>query len=123
MMFSEQCSKFRKEANVTQEGLAEKCDVSRQAVAKWESGESFPDIYKVSKIAKIFDVSLEALIWGECQQVTEKEIAKKKYVLFTENMESLRTCLLTDGHMSNKELVTKLRAEIKRSRLFFSKRL
>lgn len=82
-----------------------------------------PDIYKVSKIAKIFDVSLEALIWGECQQVTEKEIAKKIYVLFTENMESLRTCLLTDGHISNKELVTKLRAEIKRSRLLFSKRL
>lgn len=40
MIFSEQLSKFRKEANLTQEGLAEKCDVSRQAVAKWESGVS-----------------------------------------------------------------------------------
>ena len=39
-LFSEQLSKFRKEANLTQEGLAEKCDVSRQAVAKWETGVS-----------------------------------------------------------------------------------
>ena len=56
MVFSEQLSKLRKEANLTQEDLAEKCDVSRQAVAKWESGESLPDIYKISQIAKIFEV-------------------------------------------------------------------
>lgn len=40
MIFSEQLSKLRKEANLTQEDLAEKCQVSRQAIAKWESGES-----------------------------------------------------------------------------------
>ena len=40
MVFSEQLSKLRKEANMTQEDLAEKCDISRQAVAKWESGVS-----------------------------------------------------------------------------------
>ena len=62
MVFSEQLSKLRKEANMTQEDLAEKCDVSRQAVAKWESGESLPDIYKISQIAKLFEVSLEELI-------------------------------------------------------------
>ena len=38
MIFSEQLSKLRKEANLTQEDLAEKCQVSRQAIAKWESG-------------------------------------------------------------------------------------
>lgn len=40
MIFSEQLSKYRKEAKMTQEELAEKCDVTRQAVAKWESGGS-----------------------------------------------------------------------------------
>ena len=50
MVFSEQLSKLRKEANLTQEDLAEKCDVSRQAVAKWEGGESLPDVYKISQI-------------------------------------------------------------------------
>ncbi len=123
MVFSEQLSKLRKEANFTQEDLAEKCEVSRQAVAKWERGESLPDIYKISQIARLFEVSLDELIWGENQQESQKEMAKKIYVLFAENMESLRTCLLTDGHMSNKELATKLRTEIKRSRLVFSKKV
>lgn len=40
MTFSEQVSKYRRAAKMTQEELAEKCDVTRQAVAKWESGVS-----------------------------------------------------------------------------------
>ena len=43
MTFSEQVSKYRRAAKMTQEELAEECDVTRQAVAKWESGESIPD--------------------------------------------------------------------------------
>lgn len=123
MVFSEQLSKLRKEANMIQEDLAEKCDVSRQAVAKWESGESLPDIYKISQIAKLFEVSLEELIWGECQQETQKNMAKKIYVLFAKNMEDLRTCLNCGRLQSDKELATQLRAEIKKSRLVFSKKI
>ena len=123
MVFSEQLSKLRKEANLTQEDLAEKCDVSRQAVAKWESGESLPDIYKISQIAKLFEVSLEELIWGECQQNTQKDIAKKIYVLFARNMEDLRTCLICGKLQSDKELATQLRTEIKKSRLVFPKKI
>lgn len=123
MVFSEQLSKLRKEANMTQEDLAEKCDVSRQAVAKWESGESLPDIYKISQIAKLFEVSLEELIWGECQQETQKDMAKKIYVLFAKNMEDLRTCLNCGRLQSDKELATQLRTEIKKSRLVFSKKI
>lgn len=123
MVFSEQLSKLRKEANLTQEDLAERCEVSRQAVTKWESGESLPDIYKISQIAKLFEVSLEELVWGECQQETQKEVAKRIYVLFSKNMESLRTCLLANRHMSDEELATQLRTEIKKSRLMFSKKV
>ena len=50
MIFSEQLSTLRRKADMTQEALAEKCDVSRQAVAKWESGESIPDIVKKSEM-------------------------------------------------------------------------
>lgn len=123
MIFSEQLVKLRKEANLTQEALAEKCEVSRQAVAKWESGESLPDIYKISQIAKLFEVSLEELVWGECQQESQKEVAKKIYVLFSKNMESLRACLLADKSMSDTGLATQLRTEIKKSRLVFSKKV
>lgn len=122
MIFSEQLSKLRKEVKWTQENLAEKCDVSRQAVAKWESGESLPDVYKIAQIAKMFDVSIEELVLGECRQETQKDMAQKIYVLFSKNMEDLRTCLLTDGHMSNKELATQLRTEIKKSRFVFSRK-
>lgn len=123
MVFSEQLGKLRKEANLTQEDLAERCDVSRQAVAKWESGESIPDIYKLSQIAKMFEVSLEELVWGECQKETQKEMAKKIYVLFAKNFESLRTCIICGNVRSDSELATQLRTEIKKSRLVFSKKV
>lgn len=123
MVFSEQLSKLRKENNLTQEDLAEKCDVSRQAVAKWESGESLPDVYKISQIAKKFEVSLEELIWGECKQETQKEIAKKIYILFAKNMEDLRTCLIGGRLCSDNALATQVRAEMRKSRLVFSKKV
>lgn len=44
MIFSEKLQLIRKNKGVTQEQLAEKLDVSRQAVAKWESGQVYPDI-------------------------------------------------------------------------------
>lgn len=63
------------------------------------------------------------LIWGECQQETQKDMAKKIYVLFAKNMEDLRTCLNCGRLQSDKELATQLRAEIKKSRLVFSKKI
>lgn len=123
MLFSEQISTLRKQANMTQENLAEKCDVSRQAVAKWESGESIPDVYKMSQIANIFDVSLETLVWGDDKSDTEESIAKSIYLLFVDNMESLRTNMLADKYSSSTELATKLRAEIKKARVVFPRKI
>lgn len=73
MGFSEELAKNRKRANLTQEELAEKCGVSRQAVAKWEKGESLPDIYMVAKLAKLFSCSIEDLIWSKGVAVTENK--------------------------------------------------
>ncbi len=63
MGFPEELMKNRKRADLTQEELAEKCSVSRQAVAKWEKGEALPDIYTVARLAKLFGCSIEDLIW------------------------------------------------------------
>ncbi|MBQ4243920.1 MAG: helix-turn-helix domain-containing protein [Clostridia bacterium] len=60
-MFGENLLNLRKINNMTQEELAEKLDVSRQAVAKWESGETVPDLEKCKIIAEIFGVSLDDL--------------------------------------------------------------
>ena len=61
-MISANIMRMRKLSGFTQEDLAEKVGVSRQAVAKWESGESQPDIGSCAALAKLFNVSIDDLI-------------------------------------------------------------
>lgn len=77
MIFSEQLSKLRKEANLTQEDLAEKCQVSRQAIAKWESGESVPTIEKFIILAGLFEMTLDELVGIT---VVDKYAKAKQYI-------------------------------------------
>lgn len=53
---------LRKNAKLTQEDVAEKLNVSRQTVAKWESGESLPDIDSCILLSKLYRVSLDDLV-------------------------------------------------------------
>ncbi len=62
MEFNEKLQKIRKEHNITQESLADKLNVSRQAVSKWESGGAYPDTEKLIQISKLFNISLDELI-------------------------------------------------------------
>ncbi|ASW48794.1 helix-turn-helix domain-containing protein [Streptococcus suis] len=57
--------------NLSQDDLAEKLYISRQAVSKWENGEATPDIDKLVQLAEIFGVSLDYLVLGK---EPEKEI-------------------------------------------------
>lgn len=60
-MIGENIQRFRKEAHLSQEELAEKVGVARQTVAKWENGTTIPDIYACMAMADAFDISLDAL--------------------------------------------------------------
>ena len=60
-MFKDNLIQLRKLHNMTQEDVAEKVGVSRQAVAKWESGETAPDLEKARLLAGAFGVSLDDL--------------------------------------------------------------
>ncbi len=60
-MFKDNLVQLRKMRSLTQEDIAEKVGVSRQAVAKWESGETIPDLEKCRILAKVFGVSLDDL--------------------------------------------------------------
>jgi len=62
MKLEENLQKFRKSKGLSQEELAEKCDISRQAIAKWESGESVPTIDKLIFLADFYKVSLDELV-------------------------------------------------------------
>lgn len=54
--------RYRTQNGLTQEELAEKLGVSRQAVAKWERGESAPDIGSCMKLAEIYGVTVDILV-------------------------------------------------------------
>ena len=62
MKLSENIQKFRKKKGFSQEKLAEKCPVSRQAIAKWENGESVPTIDKLIFLADLYELSLDELV-------------------------------------------------------------
>ncbi|MDP4143407.1 MAG: DUF5680 domain-containing protein [Bacillota bacterium] len=62
MIFQEKLQSLRKEKGLSQEGLAECIGVSRQAVAKWESGQSYPDIDNLISLSSLFRVSIDKLL-------------------------------------------------------------
>lgn len=76
MKFNENLKYLRKREGMTQEDLAEKLNVSRQSVTKWESGQALPDIEKVKEIAYMFSVSVDALI-GDIESKSTNKIKKK----------------------------------------------
>lgn len=61
-MLSEKLKQLRKQAKLSQEQLAGKLNVSRQAVTKWETGSGFPDIGNLSALAALFRISLDELL-------------------------------------------------------------
>ncbi|MCI8346798.1 MAG: helix-turn-helix domain-containing protein [Bacilli bacterium] len=62
MKFCDKLAKQRKNNNLSQEQLADKLGVSRQAVSKWESGSSYPDMEKIIQISNILNCTLEDLL-------------------------------------------------------------
>ena len=67
-MFNENLVRLRKINQMTQEDIAEAVGVSRQAVAKWESGETIPDLEKCKLLAELFGVSLDDLANYESEE-------------------------------------------------------
>lgn len=64
---------LRKKAGLSQEEFAENLNVSRQAVSKWERGETLPDTDNLITIAKLFNVSLDELIDNEIKSEKERK--------------------------------------------------
>ena len=62
MDISEKITYLRKKSGWSQELLATKLEVSRQAVYKWEAGISLPEIDKLKRLSKLFDISFNELL-------------------------------------------------------------
>ena len=80
--FSENFCRLRRDRGVTQEVVAEFTGVTKGSVSKWETGQSFPDITLLPKIAAFFDVTIDALL-GYDPQLTKEEI-QEQYFKFAE---------------------------------------
>ncbi len=65
MSFAENLRQLRKERGLSQEELAERMAVSRQAVSKWELGEGYPEVEKLLLLASQFNISLDSLMSAE----------------------------------------------------------
>lgn len=81
-MFHDNLIQLRKLKQLTQEDVAEAVGVSRQAIAKWESGETMPDLGKCKVLAELFDVSLDDLANYEPEQNMQLGIPPKGKHLF-----------------------------------------
>lgn len=65
MELGKQIKKYRTEANLSQEGLADKIFVSRQTISNWENDKNYPDIKSLVLMSEVFQVSLDHLIKGD----------------------------------------------------------
>ncbi|MFC3927998.1 helix-turn-helix domain-containing protein [Streptococcus caprae] len=62
--FAEQLKDFRHQKGLSQDDLANQLHLSRQAISRWENGETAPDLDTLVKIASIFEVTLDELVTG-----------------------------------------------------------
>ncbi len=78
MKFEQKLINLRKQKSMSQEELAEKLNVTRQTISKWELGQSKPDMDKLLEISKLFDISVEELTSETVSIGKEKVISKPK---------------------------------------------
>lgn len=104
MTFAEQLKNLRKQNGISQEKLAEKLNVSRQAITKWETGAGIPDIENLKAIAAFFGTSIDTLLSSETavvasptdypyDSITEYDIAElKRYDIKLGSLNTVEMC-------------------------------
>ena len=92
MKFGENLYTLRKASKMSQEDLAEKVDVSRQSVSKWENGEAYPEMDNILKLCKIFHCKINDLIHEDLQDIDslDQEIKMKVVKLKKEKQRKLK---------------------------------
>ena len=106
MEFNNKLYELRKQKGFSQEELANRLNVSRQTVSKWEVGESSPDMEKLVAISELFDISLDELVLDKVvkKEETSEQIVKselysdiKEHVLTEDNKKKAKKGLKIVG--------------------------
>ena len=79
-MIGKNLQKLRKAKNLTQEALAEQVGVARQTIAKWETGESAPDLEMAGMLASVLDVALDDLVNAPAEELDGRPGMKGKHM-------------------------------------------
>ncbi|MBQ7953704.1 MAG: helix-turn-helix transcriptional regulator [Clostridia bacterium] len=79
MDFNNRLYQLRKQKGLSQEELANRLNVSRQTVSKWEVGDSTPDMEKLIAMSDLFDVSLDMLVKGKEEDPKPPPTAKSEF--------------------------------------------
>lgn len=95
--------KMRKAAKLTQEQVAEKLNVSRQSVAKWESGETLPDIESCILLSKLYGVTVDELV-KYAKEEEESAAPVGKHLFGVVKIDSKNRIVLPDKAMKIFEL-------------------
>ena len=75
MELGEKILELRKKMNFSQEELAEKVNVTRQPISKWELGETCPDIKQAKELSKIFSISLDEMVGNDISEVVVEKVS------------------------------------------------
>lgn len=99
MNFSEKLVTLRKAKNLTQEQLAEKLNVSRQSVSKWESNQAVPELEKIVALSAVFDVTTDYLLkTSEINDLSVKtemlEKQQQQMLAREQRQQKIRECIL-----------------------------
>jgi transcriptional regulator with XRE-family HTH domain len=106
MEFNNKLYELRKQKGFSQEELANRLNVSRQTISKWEVGESSPDMEKLVAISELFDISLDELVLDKAvkkeepsEQIVRSELYSdvKEHVLTEENKKKAKKGLKIAG--------------------------
>lgn len=80
MEFNNKLYELRKQKGLSQEELANRLNVSRQTVSKWEIGDSTPDMEKLMAISDLFEISLDELVLGK-EKISSGDASRTSEVL------------------------------------------
>lgn len=107
-------AKLRKNNNLTQAELAEKLNVSYQAISQWENANTYPDITMLPEIAKIFNVSIDELFGHSSKKESLNENLQDDtlYCLITKGNNILKSKELKEVLEENQTIKFELKGEV-----------
>jgi len=103
MDFGEKLFELRKAKNLTQDDVAEKINVTRQTVSKWETNQSTPDFDKILPLCELYEISADELLKGEKSEVEEENNSEEiKKSIFKREKEEIDYDKMTPGQIKQK---------------------